>query len=145
MIGENKLVGITELSIFLENEPGKLAELIKKLYENDIIIRAISVVETADYGLILLLVNKPTECIAFLEKNNYEFTKSSVLAVKFDEKPMGLFNVAKILGDNKVNIEYLYLTVFENTPLIVIRVDDLVKGQRVLKENQFNLIEEDQL
>ena len=136
---------ITELSVFLPNEPGMLAELIKKLYENDIIIRAISVVETADYGLILLLVNKPTECIAFLEKNDYEFNRSSVLAVKFDEKPMELFNIAKILGDNNVNIEYLYLTVVASAPLIVIRVDDLEKGQRVLQENHFNLMEEDQL
>jgi hypothetical protein len=137
---------ITELSVFLPNEPGMLAELIKKLYENSIIIRAISVVETADYGLILLLVNKPTECIVFLEENEYEFTKSSVLAVKFlGEQPMGLFNIAKILGDNNVNIEYLYLTVVERTPLIVIRVDDLAKGQRVLQENNFNLMEEDQL
>lgn len=136
---------ITELSVFLPNEPGMLAELIKKLYEQEITIRAISVVETADYGLILLLVNKPKECIAFLEKNNYEFTQSSVLAVKFDEKPMGLFNVAKILGDNEINIEYLYLTVVESESLIIVRVDDLFKGQKVLKDNDFEVIEEDNI
>jgi hypothetical protein len=136
---------ITEFSVFLPNEPGKLAELIKELYEKEITIRAISVVETADYGLILLLVDKSSECIEFLEENAYEFTKSSILAVKFEEKPMELFNVAKVLGDNDVNIDYLYLTVISSDPVIVIRVDDLEKGENVLQENDFKLIEEGEL
>lgn len=133
---------VTELSIFLPNEPGELAELLKELSENEINIRAISVVETADYGLILLLVNKPQKCIEYLENNGYEFTSTDVVAIKFGKDPSALFNVANILGNNKINIDYLYLT---NTPefnsVIIVKVDDSDKAVKVLKKENFEIIE----
>ncbi len=136
---------LTELSIFLPNEPGKLAGLIKELNDHQINIMAISVVETADYGLILLLVDKSEECIDFLEENEYEFTKSSVLAISFDEDPMGLFNITKLMGSNSINIEYLYLTVIDGGTIIILRVDNNEKAERIIQENGFMLIEENQL
>lgn len=133
---------VTELSIFLPNEPGELAELLKDLSENDINVRAISVVETADYGLILLLVDKPQKCINYLESNGYEFTSTDVIAIKFGKDPSALFNVANTLGNNKINIDYLYLT---NTPqynsLIIVKVDDEDRAVEVLKKEEFELIE----
>jgi len=133
---------VTELSIFLPNEPGELAELLKELSENEINIRAISVVETADYGLILLLVDKPQKCIEYLENNEYEFTSTEVVAIKFGKDPSALFNVANTLGNNKINIDYLYLT---NTPefnsVIIVKVDDSDKAVKVLKKEDFELIE----
>jgi hypothetical protein len=137
---------VTELSIFLPNEPGELAELLKELSENEINVRAISVVETADYGLILLLVDKPQKCIDYLEQNGYEFTSTEVIAIKFGKDASDLFNVANSLGNNKINIDYLYLT---TTPkyhsVIIVKVDDPDKAIDVLQKQDFELIEGDDL
>jgi len=139
------VINLIELSIFLPNKPGMLAELIKKLSDNNITLRAISVVETADYGLILLLVDKANECIELLEKSDYEFTSTDVLAIKYGGNPSILFNIAEILGENNVNIEYLYLTVVESDSLIILRVDNIEKGQNILQKNSFIIIEENGL
>lgn len=136
---------LTELSIFLPNEPGRLAGLIKELNEEGITIMAISVVETADYGLILLLVDKSEKCVDYLEENEYEFTQSSVLAVGFDDEPMDLYNITKLLGDNEINIEYMYLTVIGGDTIIILRVDDNDRAGEILQENGYSQIEESQL
>jgi hypothetical protein len=136
---------LTELSIFLPNEPGRLARLIKELNEQGINIMAISVVETADYGLILLLVDKSDKCVEFLDENNYEFTQSSVLAISFNDEPMDLYNVTKLLGDHEINIEYLYLTVIGGETIIILRVDDNDKAANILQKNGLSQIEESQL
>lgn len=136
---------LTELSIFLPNEPGRLARLIKELNEQEINIMAISVVETADYGLILLLVDKSDKCVEFLDENNYEFTQSSVLAISFNDEPMDLYNVTKLLGDNEINIEYLYLTVIGGETIIILRVDDNDQAANILQKNGLSQIEESQL
>lgn len=134
------MINLIELSIFLPNKPGMLAKLIMGLSEHQINLRAISVVETADYGLVLLLVDKPKECIDFLEKNDFEFTSTEVLAIEYGGDLSVLFNIAKILGKNKVNIEYLYLTVVKNDSLIILRVDNLQKGEKILQKNNLTLI-----
>lgn len=136
---------LTELSIFLPNKPGRLAGLIKELNEEQINIMAISVVETADYGLILLLVDKSEKCVDYLEENDYEFTQSSVLAVGFDDEPMDLYNITKLLGDNEINIEYMYLTVIGGDTIIILRVDDNDRAAEILQENGYSQIEESQL
>lgn len=137
---------ITELSVFLPNKPGELADLLKELNENGINVRAISVVETADYGLILLLVDKPQKCINHLEENGYEFSSTEVVAIKFGNEPSTLFNVASILGNNKINIDYLYLTTTpQHNSLIIVKVDDSENALEILKAENFDLIEGDEL
>lgn len=136
---------LTELSIFLPNEPGKLARLIKELNEEGITIMAISVVETADYGLILLLVDKSEQCVEFLDENEYEFTRSSVLAISFDNEPMDLYKVTQSLGTESINIEYLYLTVINEKTIIILRVDDNKRAVKILQEQGLKQIEESQL
>jgi hypothetical protein len=122
-----------------------LAGLIKDLNEQGINIMAISVVETADYGLILLLVDKSKQCVEFLEQNEYEFTQSSVLAVTFDDEPMDLYEITKLLGNNEINIEYLYLTVIGGDTIIILRVDDNEKAAEILQGRGFTQIDESQL
>lgn len=115
-----------------------LAKLLMEISGQNISLKAISVVETADYGLILLLVDKPESCIDFLKKNDYEFTSTEVLPIKYGGDPSILFDIAKVLGKNNVNIEYLYLTVIENDSFIILRVNNLQKGKKILQKK--NLI-----
>lgn len=133
---------VTEISIFLENEPGELAALINLLRANDISIRGASVAETADYGLVYLLVNKPKECLALLKEKKYDISSVNVLAVKLTEDYETLFDIAKILGDNGVNIEYLYSTsVKEGFNLMIVNVNDYEKGREVLEKEGLEIID----
>jgi len=125
---------ITEISVFLPNNPGVLAKFIDLLNNNNIHIKAITAAETPDYGLLLILVDKPEESIELLEENNYEISATTVLAVRFSEDLNSLFDIAKVLGDNEVNIEYLYMTVVNGETLMIVRVNDNDKAQELLKK-----------
>jgi len=130
---------ITEISVFLPNNPGVLAKFIDLLNNNNIRIKAITVAETPDYGLLLILVDKPEECIELLEENSYEISATNVLAVKLPEELNTLFDIASVLGKNSVNIEYLYMTVVTGKTLMIVRVDDNEIAQEVLKKEGFIL------
>ncbi len=136
---------ITEISVFLPNNPGVLAKFIDLLTTNDIHIKAITVAETPDYGLLLILVDNPEECIELLEENDYEISATTVLAVKLSEDLNALFDVASVLGNNSVNIEYLYMTVVSSKTLMIVRVDDNEKAQEVLKNEGFILFSIEEL
>ena len=127
---------LTEISIFLPNNPGVLAKLIELLNDNKITIKAITVAETPDYGLLLILVNNPEKCIALLTENNYTISATDVIAVKIPEKFKNetLFDIANILGNHKINIEYLYMTIVSNSTLMVIRVNESEKAEELLKK-----------
>lgn len=136
---------ITEISVFLPNNPGVLAKFIDLLNTNDIHIKAITVAETPEYGLLLILVDNPEECIELLEENNYEISATTVLAVKLSEDLNALFDIASVLGKNSVNIEYLYMTVVSGKTLMIVRIDDNEKAQEVLKNEGFILFSIEEL
>lgn len=134
---------LTEISIFLPNNPGVLAKLIELLNDNNINIKAITIAETPDYGLLLILVDKPNECIELLNENNYEISATEVIAVRIIKYFQNdtLFDIANILGNNNVNIEYLYMTIVSGSNLMIIRVDDTNKAEDILKKNSQILID----
>ncbi|MGV9198043.1 MAG: hypothetical protein ACOC44_00995 [Promethearchaeia archaeon] len=136
---------IKELSLFLPNNPGELAKLIKLFSKNNVEIHAISVAETADYGLIMLLVSEPDRCVDLLEENGYSFNANDVLAVRLTYETNKLFDIANILGKNDVNIEYLYSTILRDETIMIVRVDDNIKAENVLKEKNFKLLNQSDL
>ena len=136
---------ITEISVFLPNNPGVLAKFIKLLNKNNIQIKSITAAETPDYGLLLLLVDNPDNCIELLQENNYEIIATAVLAIKLSDDPNVLFDITDVLGKSNVNIEYLYNCVVNDSTLMIVRVNDNIKAQEVLKKKKFVLVEPDEL
>ena len=136
---------LKQISLFLPNKPGILANFFEFLMNNKIYIRALTVAETEDYGLLLLLVNHFEKCIALLEDNDYLHSVTEVIAVKLSDNITQLYNIAKTLGNHDVNIEYMY-TFAEKTSEIstitVLRLDDNEKGTNVLKEHGFEVMED---
>ncbi|MBD3256403.1 MAG: acetolactate synthase [Candidatus Lokiarchaeota archaeon] len=128
-----------QLSVYLRNTPGELSKFCSLLIEHDIEIRAITVAESEKYGLILLLVDKPDDCIDLLDKEQYSVSLTMVLAVKIDSEnnTKGLREISKLLGDNNVNIDYLYSTLVKDESLIILKVDDNKKAQEVLEKSGF--------
>ena len=126
---------LKQISVFLSNTPGILAKFTKVLLENDINMKALSVSETADFGILRILVDKTDYCVGVLKENNYLTTLTDVVAVEVPDRPGALHEVAKILGDNNVNIEYLYSTLIKENAMIVLRVDNNEKAVGILNNN----------
>ena len=101
-------MSIRQVSVFLPNKPGILAKFSKLLLENDINMRAMTVAETADKGLLRMVVDKTDEAVELLKNYNYLVSVEDVIAVEVPDKPGGLYEIADMLGENDVNIGYIY-------------------------------------
>ncbi|KKK50841.1 hypothetical protein LCGC14_3121000 [marine sediment metagenome] len=132
-----------QLSVFLEDQPGELANFIKLLMENKIFIRALTVAKTSDYGLLLILVDKTEKCIGILEENNYMYSITDVIAVKMNNNPNALYEIPKVMGDKNLNIDYCYSTLVKEESLLILRVEDEIieRSTKTLEESGFSIIE----
>jgi len=132
---------LKQISVFLDNSPGQLARFTKILMDNNVNMRAITVAETADFGILRILVDKVEECVKILKNANYLVSLTDVIAVDVPDEPGALYKITKILGENSVNIEYLYSSIIKEEAIIVLRVDDVQKAQGILKGKGIKLIE----
>ncbi len=131
---------IKEFSIFLENSPGILAQLIKLLDSSEISIQAISVAETEDYGLVLILVDKPEECEEVLNENEYNFTVAEIVAVSLANKVSILYDISELMGVNGINIEYLYSTLVMDEIHLILRTNNNQRAANVLAAKGFSIL-----
>ena len=124
---------VKQISVFLENRPGALAEFTKILEKSNIDLRA----ESEDFGIVRVIVDNPFDTIQILKDEGYVCSITKVIAVEIEDKPGALVNMLNILGDNKVNLEYSYafLAKKANSAFMVFRVADNDKAIRVLTEN----------
>lgn len=132
-----------QLSVFLEDRPGSLADFIKLLMDNKIYIRSLTVAKTSEYGLLLLLVDKPEKCVALLEANGFINSATVVIAVRLNDNPNALYEIPKKLGDNNINIDYCYSTLVKEKSVLILRVEDGVieRALVTLEQNGFKIIE----
>ena len=131
---------VKEFSIFLENTPGILAQFIKLLNASNIDILAISVAEAEDYGLLLILVDKPEECEEILQENEYNFSIAEVIPVSLANNPGLLFDIAELMGVENINIEYLYSTLVMDEAHLIIRTNKNEKAIEILREKGFSIL-----
>lgn len=133
---------ITQISVFLENKKGRLKEITKILSDNNINIRALSIAETKDFGVIRLIVNKAEEAYTALKAMDFVVRKTDVLAVEVSDKPGGLYSVLDFLETSGLNIEYMYAFVEKATDkaLLVMRFDDVDKAEVLLRDNSISMV-----
>ncbi len=99
-----------QISIFLANKPGTLADVCEDLHEENINILAMTVSDTVDHAVVRMLVDKPGAAVHLLENNGLLVVENDILAVDLENKPGALAEVARQLSDNDINIEYAYCT-----------------------------------
>jgi len=128
---------IKQISVFVENKPGRLASVTEKLYEEKINIRAFTIAEAGDFGIIRMVVDDTEKAYEKLRSEGFTVSLTDVLGVEVRDEPGGLYKIAKVLGDASINIEYVYaFTWGVDKALIILRVDDIGKAIGVLeKEN----------
>ncbi|MFX1438074.1 MAG: acetolactate synthase [Promethearchaeota archaeon] len=132
-----------QLSVYLEDRPGELANFIKLLMDNKIFIRALTVAKTSDYGLILVLVDNPGKCINLLEEQDFILSTTEVIAVRLNDHPNALYEIPKTLGENEINIDYFYSTLVKDESMLILRVEDAIIEEAVdlLQKTGFTIVE----
>ncbi|MCL2111615.1 MAG: ACT domain-containing protein [Clostridiales bacterium] len=117
---------IDQLSVFSENRAGMLAEITGQLAEAAIDIEALTIADTAEFGVLRLIVDAPKKALTVLKGGGFVASLTPVIALKMKNEPGSLATIAKILADAEVSIEYLYACVAreEGSAFVVLRVED---------------------
>jgi hypothetical protein len=133
---------VKQISVFLENKSGRLAEVTKILGENDINISALSIADTTDFGILRLIVNKPAEAELLLRNNGFTVSSTNVIAVAVSDKPGGLAKVLAVLAKNAIEIEYMYAFVGKaaDEALVIFRVENPEKAIAVLDKSGIRVL-----
>jgi len=131
-----------QISIFLENKAGRLAEVTATLRDASINIRALSLADTTDFGILRLIVNDNDKAEKVLKEGGFTVGKTDVIAVEVDDNPGGLNNVLDPLTREGVNVEYMYA--FANpkgkNAIMIFRFDNIDKAVEILNKNNISVI-----
>lgn len=127
---------LTNFGVKMPDRPGMLAEFTKMLSDNNIIIISITVSQIP--GLVLFIVNKPDDLKKVLDEQKYDYSMKDVIAVLLPDNPTSseqIQKVAQVLGDNNINIDFLYSTFIKKGPVLIIMTPDNNKAGDVIKAN----------
>lgn len=138
---------VKQISVFVENKPGQLAEFTRLLEKNKIDMRALSIADTEDFGILRIIVDDPYKTVCILKEANYVCSVTPVLAVEISDRPGSLGKVLDVLGENGVNLEYTYafITRKKDSAYMIFRVTDNDKAIEVLNKNTISPICQDEL
>lgn len=137
-------MSVKQINVFLENEPGRLAEMTKVLSEAKIDIRAIYVTDSTSYGIIRMIVNQPDDAKLELQTKGFTVSVSHVIAVELKDVPGTLDKVLGLLSGNNIQLEYLYAFVgrASNDAVVVLRVDDRPKTLDIFEQNGVRVLDD---
>lgn len=136
---------IKQLSIFLENKSGHLNKLLSLLAMHDIDIKAIVVADTADYGILRLIVSDPVSAYHILKENGFSANLNSVLCFEISSKTGSLAKIVSCFSNEGLSIEYVYGYSIENKAIAVLRTKDTETALHVIEKNNLKVITESDL
>ena len=133
---------IEQISIFLENKSGRLAEVTELLARNNINIRALSLADTADFGIFRLIVPEPADAVALLKDNGFTVGKNEVVAVVLPDRPGGLAGILSMLRGKDINVEYMYAFVqkCEGNAVVIFRFDETDRALDALRSGGVKML-----
>ena len=139
-------MAIQQISVFVENKQGKLVETVKTLAENDINIRAMSIADTKDFGILRMITSDNAKTREVLSADTVVNT-TDVIAVKMADRPGALYKVIDILSKAGVNIEYMYAFTASDAlgAYVVFRVDDVDQAQKLMDDNGMKSLSDNEL
>ena len=136
-----------QISVFMENKPGKLEKVTGLLAGAGLNIRAITIADADDFGVLKLLVDNPEKAAGILKEAGLAAVLKEVVAVRISDKPGGLDRIACLLNENRININDAYGFVLETgkSAVFVIRVADPRTAEKILTQAGYRLIGEKDL
>jgi len=128
--------------VFLENNAGRLADVTRVLAEANINIRAISIADTADFGILRLIASDEDAAVKALNAAGFTTRVTNVAAVEIDDKPGSLAKVMELFQKSKVNIEYLYASLEGKVgkAVVIFKLEDHEKGVKLIKDNGLSMV-----
>jgi hypothetical protein len=134
---------LKQISVFLENSAGRIAEVTKTLADVGINLRALSIADTADFGILRIIVDNNEAAQKALSKAGFTIRETAVAAVELVDTPGSLAKVMEIFKASKVNIEYLYASLKDRDgkAVVIFKLADHEKGLQIIKENGLTLVD----
>ncbi|MBE0476714.1 MAG: ACT domain-containing protein [Coriobacteriia bacterium] len=133
---------VRQLSVFIENKAGRVSEVTGLLGEAGVNIRGFSVSDTADYGILRLVVDKPDEAVGKLRGSGFTVKESDVICIDVPDRPGGLAEVLRVVSEAGVNIEYVYSLV---STYVVLNVADPDRALGLLEDRPVRLISQEEI
>jgi hypothetical protein len=136
-----------QISVFLENKSGRLAEVLRAVAQAGVNIRALSLAETIDYGVLRLIVDKPGDARRSLSDAGFTVSETEVIAVEMPDRPGGLAGIVDLVTKRGLNIEYLYAFVGQRgeNAIVVFRVDDVSAAVAALQQGGARILSASEL
>ena len=138
-------MAIKQLTVFVENKQGALVSITDTLSKNNINLRALSIAETQDFGMLRLIVNDTETAEKVLKEEGYLIKVNDVVGVKIGDTPGKLSAALRVLDEKKINMDYLYafMARTEKHAYVVIRVEDNDVAEKALEDAGFHMITEE--
>ena len=138
---------VKQISVFIENAPGKLADFTRMLGEKGIDLMSLSIADTTSFGILRFIVADWKRAVKLIEEAGYAVSLTDVLAVEVPDRPGGLADMLLVLSDSGVGIEYLYSFVRnrDGKALIVFRVSDNDKARKILSARQIPCLSQEEM
>ncbi|NLN87072.1 MAG: ACT domain-containing protein [Syntrophomonadaceae bacterium] len=132
-----------QISVFLENSSGRLAHVTRVLGDAGINIRALSIADTSDFGILRLIVSEPNQAYRILKDAGFTVSETEVIAVRMPDSPGGLADVLDQISEESINIEYLYafLGFAGGEALVIFKVEDINKAREVFQKKNIQYVD----
>ncbi len=136
-------MAVKQISAFVENKPGQLAKFTEILNNHGVDMRALSLAETEDFGIVRIITDDSYKTACVLKDEGYIFSITPVLAVEIPDSPGGLYKVLSVLQQKDINVEYTYAFTArkQDVAYMIFRVTDNDAASAVLKANGINILE----
>jgi hypothetical protein len=136
-----------QVSVFLENRKGRLAEVTKLLADEGINIRSLSLADMADFGVLRMIVSDRRRCLEVLKSHGLAAQETEVIAVQMEDHPGGLHQIVEILNAAAINIEYLYAFFKRSgaSAIVVLKSDDAARAAESLRRSGLSILGDDEL
>jgi hypothetical protein len=140
-------MNVEQISIFLENKSGRLAEVTSVLSEAGINIRALYLADTADYGILRLIVNDTDKARQVLRDKGFTVEKTRVVAIEVPDRPGGLSSILETIKIEGINVEYMYAFVEKSgkNAIVIFRFDELDRSINILRKADVRILEGEEL
>lgn len=140
-------MSVKQISIFIENKKGSLAEVTKFIAESKINLKALSIADTQDFGILRIITDNPDEARDILKDEGYTVTATSVLAVALSDSPGSMASILSVLCDADISVEYTYafMSSVEDKAYMIFRVDNNDKATKALLDANISVINQEDI
>lgn len=138
---------VQQISVFLENKAGRLAHVAQVLRDNCINIRALTIADSSDFGILRMIVNQPDSATNVLKNAGFMVKQNPIIAVEMEDKEGVFFDIMNLCDKNNLNVEYTYSFVeqYSNKAILFLRFDDPDTAINVFCANHYKLLSNEEI